>query len=316
MPNITPTFPKVIDASIRSAFVACPRQGFYQHILNLRREEPSIHLHFGKCVAAGLETGRKAFWRDGRSATEAVSDAFMRVVTEWGDFDPPESVRNSSAGRTKTLDAALDAVGSYFERYPLASDVIRPFMINGEPAVEMSFALPFGPLHPETHEPLLYAGRFDMIGRYNNAIVIIDEKTTTRLGEYWKSSWPLRGQLTGYVWGCRSFGVNASGCIVRGIGILRGDITFEEAITARPDWHVEAWLRQLRRDVSMWLAMWHDMKAQYRDAPHLGWDQAFDQACSAYGGCGYVELCDTPDPRRYYDDYVVSAWNPLERSTS
>lgn len=307
------TFPSVVDSSMRSAFVACPRQGFYAHHLHLRREEPSIHLHFGKCVAAGLETTRKAYWGAGLSATEAVAAGCRRILEEWGDFTIPENIAHTLAGY-KTLDAALDALTSYFERFPLGSDSIKPLMLDGEPAVEKSFALPIPDcFHPETGEPLLYSGRFDMLALYHNAAFVVDEKTSLRLGSSWASSWTMRGQMTGYVWGSRLWNVSTQGCIIRGIGILKGSISFEEAIVSRPAWHVDAWLRQLVRDVRRMIDHWEAYKQLYREQPHLAWDQAFDQACSSYGGCGYVPLCDTEDPERWYGDYIVAPWNPLTR---
>jgi hypothetical protein len=187
---------------------------------------------------------------------------------------------------------------------------------EGEPCVEMSFALPIpARRHPVTAEPLLYAGRFDMLGVYRNSVYIVDEKTTLALGPTWRSQWTLRGQLSGYCFGARSFGVEAAGCIIRGIGILQQDIRFEEAIVTRPPWHVDRWLAQLCRDVDRMLAAW-ERQQKYPDAPHEAWDQAFDSACSAYGGCGYVDLCDTPEPERWYDDFEIKPWHPLERETT
>ena len=304
----TPIFPHVIDSSMRSSFKACMRQGYYGHILGLHKEAKSIDLHFGGCMASGLEAARKAFWRDGLGAEQAVCTGVERVLVAWGDFPMPMKPT------TKTLDACIDALVSYFERYPLGADAIEPVMVEGEPAFEMSFALPIPScFHPIDGEPILYAGRFDMLGRFHNAIMVVDEKTSSRLGDQWLSSWNLRGQLTGYCWGARSFGVDVAGCIIRGIGILKGDITFMEAIVSRPQWHIDMWLHQLQRDVESMKRAWHGMTL-FPDEPYKTWDQSLDSACTAYGvGCGFCDLCDTPDPTRYYDDFVVSRWNPLTR---
>lgn len=306
------SFPKVIDSSIRSSFVSCPRQFFYSHFLHLRRPEPSVHLHFGKCFASALETTRLAFWGEGISAIPAVAKGCTKLIQQWGDWEPSENIVNSRAG-VKTLEAALDAFLTYWERFPLGQDGITPLMIEGRPCVEMSFALPIPHVRHPDGDPLIYAGRFDMIGHFNNALFIVDEKTTTQLGSAWRSNWTLRGQLSGYAWGARSYGVEAAGCIIRGVGIMKQSIQFEEAILSRPPWQVDQWLNQLQRDCTRMLQLWHRMKQFHADAPHEAWDQSFDSACTAYGGCGYVDLCDTPEPHRFYGDYVRQPWNPLDR---
>lgn len=332
-------FPRVIDSSIRSAFVACHRQGFYQHFLHLRRPEPSIHLHFGKVFAGGLEATRRAYWRDGKDSSTSIALGCHRIIELWGDFEPPDSVLASRAG-IKSVDTAIDALISYFENYTLGSDTIRPLFLKsdaaaqlaesaigsgydlrkvaGEPAIEMSFALPIPDTkHPQTGEPVIYCGRFDMLGIHQDAVWVVDEKTTISLGSWWASSFPLRAQLTGYVWGARQWGINPIGAIIRGVGIQKGNITFDEVITSRPEWHVEMWLRQLSIDVNKWVKAYKEMYSLYdEESGHLAWDQNLDAACSAYGGCGYTSLCDTADPRRWYSEFVVAPWNPLTREES
>lgn len=308
-------FPAVIDSTIRSAFVACPRQMFYGHVLGLRKPGTSVHLHFGAALATGLEAMRKAYWADQLDAINAVAAGVHELVRAWGDYEPPElsstATRNSAA--SKTLAGCLDALLSYAEQYPLGDDHIRPYFAAGEPMIEKSFALPIpGCSHPVTGDPLLYAGRFDMIGVFNDAIFIVDEKTSGSLGSSWRNNWLLRGQFSAYCWGCRSFGIEAAGVIVRGIGILKQSIVFEQVILTRPSWQVEQWLAQMIRDVQRMIEHWRTMSAE---EPHLAWDQALDSACSSYGGCPFIQPCDSHDPRNWYGEFTVGRWNPLLRST-
>lgn len=309
-------FPEVIDNTMRSDFVSCPRRFFYSHIKNLKIPSKSLDLHFGGCFAKGIEVTRKAFYGNDAPSTSdlslkrmegggtisneiaAIALGAIAIIREWGDFETPEDA-------TKNLISCLDAFLSYFIQYPLGSDSIRPFSSPNGPLVECSFALPIpGTKHPQTGNPIIYAGRFDMIGVFNDANFVVDEKTTKALGPTWGNQWKLRAQFTGYVWGAQEYGIPIQGVIIRGIAILKKDITFAEAIETRSKWEIERWLTQLQRDVKR-------MIASYRK--HY-WDFNLDASCSAYFGCPYLQLCDSQFPERWESNYEIRKWNPLKRS--
>lgn len=312
-----PIFPEVWDSTIRSAFVACPRNFFYSHLLHLRKGAgKSIHLHFGGCFAKGLETVRKAYWQYGRNELDAINDGVRALIKMWGDYEIPDFLIGTRA-EVKDLSGCIDALVSYFEYHQLGNDPVRPLIVQGEPMVETSFAVPVpGMKHPTTGNPILYAGRFDMVGVHNDAIFVEDDKTALQLGPMWRTSWPMRGQFTGYCWGMKSLlppELAPIGCIVRGVGIRKQDIVFEQVILSRPDWQIAQWLRQLIFDIDRAISLYEAMCNLYEDEGHLAWDQALDSACSSYGGCSYLQLCDTPDPRNWYDQYNVQPWYPLQR---
>jgi hypothetical protein len=311
-----PTFPAVWDSTMRSHFVACERQGFWSDLMHLRKSGLSIHLHFGGCVAAGLEATRKAYYRDGTNLDEAMCIGHDTIIKTWGD--PPIDMEMLRAQRIyKSLPSAHDALEAYAERWPFDTDPLRPLLINGQHCIEVSFAVPLPITHPVTNEPILYAGRFDMLASWSElgAIWVDDEKTSNSLGRNWRHNWRLRGQFTGYVWGCRSFGVNASGVIVRGLGILAQSVTTEEVIENRPGWMVDNWYWQLLRDIGRAKERWEQMYADFNeDRPWIHWDQNLDSACSSYGGCQFIPLCQSEEPERWLGQYEKVEWNPLQRS--
>lgn len=310
-----PDFPEVFDSSMRSAFVSCPRSWLYGYLMSLRKAGQSIHLHFGGTLAKGLETVRRAYWQDGLDEIHAISAGLHEVIRAWGDFEMTDQIASSRAG-VKSLDACLDALYSYFEYFPLGGDQITPVMIDGEPLVEKSFALPLpGTKHPITGDNIIFCGRFDLVGRFNDAVFIVDEKTTGSLGASWRTNWPMRGQISAYCWGARSFGLDVAGAIIRGVGILKGSIQFEQVVLSRPDWFVDQWIAQAARDINRAAEMWtHAKELETKTGrPFDAFDQAFDSACSSYGGCGYQLLCESENPDNWFGDYVVSPWNPLHR---
>ena len=311
-----PPFPAVWDSTMRSHFVACERQGFWSDFMHLRKSGLSIHLHFGGVVAAGLEATRKAYYRDGCNLDESMCIGHSTIIKTWGD--PDIDMEMLRAQRIyKSLPAAHDALEAYAERWPFDTDPLRPLFINGQHCIEVSFAVPLPINHPVTNEPILYAGRFDMLADWQETgtIWIDDEKTSSSLGRSWRNNWRLRGQFTGYVWGCRSFGVNASGVIVRGLGILANSVTTEEAPPEpRPGWMVDVWYWQLLKDIRRAKACWITMEQKQDCDPWEMWDQNLDSSCSSYGGCQFIPLCQSEHPERWLGQYEKVVWNPLQRS--
>ena len=89
-----PEFPDVIDSSMRSDFVSCPRKGELKNILHWKPKDQSIHLHAGGAYAHGLEVARRAFYAEGRPEKEAIGLGLVALMEKYGDFQcPPESAK-------------------------------------------------------------------------------------------------------------------------------------------------------------------------------------------------------------------------------
>lgn len=294
-----PAFPEVLDATMLRVFRACPHQFFLSHGLGLKPKTISIHLHAGKCFARGMEVYRKTFYSGQRSHDQSLTAAVTAVIREWADFDLFEDDQKSLWNICLAVEAA-------FVEWPAELDYIQPFMVRGEPAVEFNFvqALP-GTAHPITGNPLLYTGRFDMLGEYNGQLFGEDDKTAKSLGGQWSKQFELRSQFTGYVWGAQAFGYPVAGMVIRGVGLLKTKITFQQSLQYRPVWMIERWLEQTRRDIARMIQCWESGL----------WDYNLDESCAAYGGCPYLKLCTVPNPENWIEsEYRVDFWNPLEVS--
>lgn len=295
---------------MRSAFLLCPHSFFRRHCQGLTHGEPSIHLHFGACIAKGLEVSRRTF-AAGETQPNAVAAGTEAIIRAWGMFDMPATPTRSEA--TKTLDTCILAHADYFLKWPLATDPVQIATFGGEPCIEFSFALPIpGTIHPETGEPILYAGRFDLIGTFEGSHWGLDDKTTSYIGANWTDQWRMRGQFHGYAWGAREYGMTLTGFLVRGISPLTYNTKLEAANPiAMPDWKIERWLSQLRRDVDYMIDVWERYKWWGNDP------DAFDRrdtACYSYNrACEFMPLCSSQYPERWESEYSVKFWNPLER---
>ena len=299
-----PDFPLVIDNSWRSAFVECPRKAHWAYLHHFKpRAEESIHLHAGKAWAHALEITRGLYYSEQVAPALAVKAGLEALVHAYGDFQAPER----GSGASKSLDRLVEAFMYYWKAFPLETDPAQPFRTSeGKPMVEFSFALPISDelRHPVTDEPIIYAGRADMIATYAGAVSIYDDKTTSALGSSWANQWNRRAQFTGYTWAARAFGIAATQVLIRGIAILKTEIKHAEAITVRTPHHVEEWHGQFVRDVKRAIECW---KSGY-------WDVNLSDACSSYGGCQFQQPCMSNNPDPWLEgQFIRKIWNPITR---
>jgi len=216
----------------------------------------------------------------------------------WGEFEPPAHKQQ------KSLERVLGALASYFDQWPIGTDYIRPHQWHGGDGIELTFALPMEIAHPETGEPLLYAGRFDMLAEYQGQLWVEDDKTTSQLGPTWGDKWNLRGQFTGYCKAAHSFDLPVAGAIIRGTSFLKNSFGHAEAITARPKWMIDQWWEQLHRDTERMILCWQEGF----------YDQNFSDSCDAFAGCQFARLCLTQEPEEWIaGHYATRIWDPLAK---
>lgn len=300
------TFPTVIDNTMRNTFVACETRFWREFVENMGSPYPSIHLHAGACFAKGLEVFRLAFYLHDKSKDEALTEASIAMIVAWGDWEPRFSWQDK--GHPKCLDGILEALHFYLDTFDPLTDPVQPWKHDGTLGVEFNAALPIpGTKHPETGDPILYAGRFDQLVEYNGTLFIEDDKTTGQLGASWLEQWELRSQLTGYCWLAQAFGHPVAGAIVRGIAIRKTGFECAQVITMREDWKIERWLTQLKRDVQRMIEMYENHKRGIPPNLNLG------ESCTSYGGCMFARMCQSQDPEIWRGEYGTRVWNPLEK---
>lgn len=293
-----PPFPSVIDSTIISAFRSCPQRAFRMYLEDWKPSAQSVHLVAGGAFAAGLEAAREAFYVRGEPSETAQAIGIAALWRKYGTFEEPE---DSPKGPLR-MAGALEY---YFTEYPLGTDGATPHVFGARHGIEFSFAEPLDICHPVTGDPLLYAGRADMVCDSFGGLFIYDEKTTSRLGATWLQQWEHRSQFTAYCWGLRGHGFRPTGVVVRGVSILKDSYGTAQAITYRSGWEVDRWLAQVHRDLKRMIACWEEGY----------WDYNLDHACTEYStGCPLQRICKSPDPETWLQTYFHKRhWDPLLR---
>lgn len=322
-------FPAVIDNTMYELWKTCPHKFFRATVQGLKpaQRDPetgtlvtarNTHLHFGGALARGLEVTRKSYLR-GDGQGESIENGAEALLDFWGTEPLPAPLNRNEAN--KTLDTALLAHNEYFRHFALDDPL---YSIPSEKHVEVSGAAPLpGCRHPTTHEPLLYAGRFDCINSRFGALWGHDDKTTGSNVESpsWQSQWTLTGQFTGYTWLAEQFGFRLSGFLIHGIQILTASLKFAECATPRTPFHVSTWLAQLQFDVQLMLRQYDAflnsaaLDGSWPEPPHP-FAQRLGSACHHYNRpCGFLDdVCNQPNPEDWINRaFIIERWNPLER---
>ncbi len=296
-------FPNQVDNSILSTFDSCSRKAYWQYLLHLAPLNKSPDLHAGGAFALGIEVARRTLWVDGGSITDALEEATRAMMGFWGDYEPPDN-------HPKTFVNMVAALYDYFEVYPPHNDPVKPYiMSNGKPAVEFTFAIPTSVMHPHTGHPIMYCGRFDLLGYYNDVLFIIDEKTTKSLGAYWLKQWDMRGQFIGYCWAAQQYGFKVNHALVRGIAIQKTQFGHLQAINMYPNWQLDQWHIMMERKLKRMVQCFE--LGEGLDDHAFAWDMSFGDACASYGGCQFVPLCTSAQPDLWFSEYEVREWKPL-----
>lgn len=303
--------PQHIDSTMRTAFAECPRKFYNEFACGYRPAGLSVDLHAGSCFSVAVEEVYKQFCAGQRDPEVYLGMSLLKFTEAWGDF--PKTADQMPKKTVKTFENVWRAVEDYFKVYNPETDHVKPHTnALGEPSVEFSFAIPLDdpifPRHP-SGEPFIYCGRFDLLGvlaDLGGAIAPLDNKTTGRTPSNFSEQWDLRAQFLGYVWACRTLGLDVRYLVARGTVILTKEIKQLEVVKPYSDYLIELWYKQLARDLHRMVACWNEGYFDY----DLG------EACTAYGMCIFAEACQSPNPDSWLSNFEVRRWNPLNRDPS
>lgn len=302
-------FPICIDNTTIEAYKACPRKGQIQAILRRTPNETSTHLHAGAAYAEALKTYRDSYYDDNLPLDAAKARGATALIRNYGSFVPPSYGSASLKNLPSMLYLFWHHTNPDFGGYDPARDPLIPHRHpSGKLMTEFSFAEPLPILHPDTGEPLLYVGRCDMIASYANALWVVDDKTTSRLGDSWASSWSLRGQFLGYCWAAAKAGFPVVGAIANGHAIYKAKPPAYVRIPALfSSYLIDRWFD----DTLYYITRMIQDYLNYSTAP---WPHRYGDACTSYGGCDFKKACEggRMEDKILKLDYTISTWSPLD----
>lgn len=308
-----PAFPDVIDSTMVISYRSCRRKFEFEHIHHLCSPFPSVDLHFGGAFARGLEVARKQHFVNGVPAIQAQADGINAAWDFYGKFDAGRTPASLDK-KAKSEWTLLQALDGYFSEWPLGSCGLTPH--GGDQGIEFTFAIPIpGTSHPDRGDPIVYGGRFDLLGDWNGIPVVEDEKTTGYFEEKWAEKWSLRSQFLGYVWASRQYGFPVDQVLIRGIAIKRTENAYIQALSTFPAYMLERWYTELVRTLNQMSADYRATRDQHEASPNeTAFSYNLGDSCNAYGGCPFMELCKSRIPDEWFGNYGRRDWSPLRQN--
>jgi len=291
-------FPLALDNTILSSFRTCETLARLQYLLHWKSKYESPHLLAGSAFASGLEHMRNSFFIRGESKETALAKGVIAATKAYGWADHSDT--------KKSWEHVLAALDYSYKTFPLEQERYKPFVLDGQSTVEYSFAMPLPIMHPQTGEPLIYAGRADQLVKAPNGDVLLeDDKTTSQLGISFQSKWAMRSQFMGYMYQAKRYGgLDVRGVLIRGICFYKDKIDHQEVIEYYTDFILDEWYRVTLETIQRLIKVWQTGVSLL----DLG------DACEAYGGCPFKNICKSPNPETWLPvDFRQKIWDPVNR---
>ena len=300
----------------------CPRLYQYTMLEGWAGRNESVHLRFGIEVHLALQE-YDVSRSNGISHEDSIHDVIASIYDRCYDWNPPLSPDNKrDPAKYKNRDTLISLIIDYLDHFGATDYAETYIMDNGKPAVELSFQfeLDWGPqqtLDIETQaeigngQPYLLCGHLDRVVHLNNALLVMDRKTTmTTPGPYYFAQYEPHNQMTLYTLAGKIV-LNAP---IRGVCIdamqvkLEDPHAFVRGFTYRTPDQLDEWLNDL--------AILLRQNETYAAQNHYPMN---DTACDKWGGCKFREICaKSPSVRDRFlrADFtklpLEDRWNPLK----
>lgn len=197
----------VIDNSSLEVFTTCPQSAYYKLVLRREAQAKNAALTFGGAIHEGLEALLSG--EDEATQNERIVSFFTNHPTPLDEY--------------RTVNNALAVLAAYRFRATLPDYQWTIQSDANGPIIERAFELPLGVLEVGAYIQMpwlnagdndgkeifvdqihvAWSGRIDAIAHCNNAIRVVDHKTTSIAGDQFVQDFQISNQVLGYVWATR-----------------------------------------------------------------------------------------------------------------
>jgi len=274
--------PTTVDYTSLSTFLVCRKKYYWRIVRGIVGKKPPLAAEFGKCIHLALDV-----WHKERNIDKAI-EAFCTTFVE----SPDDEKRTIAIGK-KILSL-------YSEKY--AHEGFKVL------ATEQEFNIPL-PL-----PPFRLVGRIDKIIEWDGAIMVMDHKTTSRLGGEFFYKIKPNMQFDGYIYAARQIGYpKCTGILLDALLVAKGLVVPSQLSRLTPlardmNFRTEADLVKYIKNV---VSILHDLEECYKI------DEWYEntESCCDFIECPYRRICkeDTDLHERIIAmDFKVEPWTPIK----
>jgi len=246
-------------------FADCPMKYKKRYVDRIYPRKKSTALCLGYCMSCGLNAYRKT------GSLDAAQQEFMNGWKEDGQI----LLLKKEDDPRRSVERGLEILYNYIETYP------------DEPSRTVQSEIKF---EHEVANGIIFNGRIDGVLRLDDgSFAIIEDKTTSRLGDSYFVKMKGSSQVLWYMWVANELGLfNIDGhkqlpkCFINAIYIHHERDRFERDITMKTEkaltmsmMNMLDWIRQIQVAEATELFPFNDVD---------------NSICTAYGGCEYLPL--------------------------
>ena len=281
--------PRKFSWSKINSYAFCPMLYKHRYVEKLKPVKKATALSMGYCMSCGIQSFRQTGEKD---------KAYAGFVDAWSSDGKVLASRKKDDPR-RSVERGLEILSAYVDNYSEESDiVVHP---------EVSFNTEIAP-------DIIFTGRIDAVVRLQDgSLAIIEDKTTSRLGDSFFTKLKSSSQILWYLWVANKMGLfeiegkkNMPKCWLNAIYIHHEKLRFERDITIKSTKTLEyahnnmlQWIKQI-------------ITAEEKDLFPL--NDVDNSQCTAYGGCDFLPLKYAPSSLR--DRIIKNEFKINERYVS
>lgn len=266
-----------LDSSTLKTFLECPRKYYWSYVRHLTPQRIRTPLTFGAAIHNALEHHYR-----GNDPEES-----LRVFLDEFEDQEHDTIRTSARG--------AELLRKYFDKHPLHRE---PFTLLLPP--EQRFEIQIGEYK--------YIGRLDLIIEWSGLNLVMDHKTSSRMGPYFFDQFRPDLQMTGYCFAASQLlDQTIHGSAINVLYMTKTKMEFHREIISREPFEYREFISLVttlaneittlrsrpREEYSLWLPNW--------------------TSCGRWGSCEFKDLClaEDPEPLTEYL-FDVRPWHPFD----
>lgn len=331
-----------VDWSSIESLLGCNRSAEYK-LVHSRQGGSRSALTFGAAIHAGLEVWYRNKQTIGIDTTreDLLSRCYSAIESTFAESPP------SLFPDYRTSDYAIQSFHSYITHYQ--NEVMTPYIHEGKPMVEFSFAYPLGQVElptsmfaswgfgtltneesqertaatTQTHIPvhIEWTGIVDMLAEVNGHLYVVDHKTTSILSQDFFDGFEIAMQPTGYFSAIqaafpdlpiRGFMVNVLACRKPVAAVTKSGrpTTSKPFEPHRRQYDYHPWhVAEFKQDA---LALVEEL---FANITNKFFPRKTQWCVGKYGKCPFFDVCSLPPESRLEmlmsDNYVYNTWKPV-----
>lgn len=343
-----------VDWSSGESLLSCNRSAEYK-LIHSRQGGSRSALTFGAAIHAGFEVWYRNKDKIGQTiARDSLGYSDLVLTKELllsRCYSAIESTFASSPPSLfpdyRTSDYAIQSFHSYITHYQ--NEILTPFVHEGKPLVEFSFAYPLGKVELPTRMFELWGlgtltndaeqelscqhrqdtisvhiewtGIIDMLAEVNGDLYVVDHKTTSIISQDFFDGFEIAMQPTGYFAAMKAafpdlpikgFMANVLACRKPVAAITKsGKPTTSKPFEAfRRQYHYFDWhVNEFKQDA---LALVEEL---FANVTNKFFPKKTQWCVGKYGKCPYFDVCSLPPQSRMdmlmSDQYINNTWKPV-----